>query len=270
MKSSSSLAWLFIALNVLPTAVFVAAAKVLGWSPEFAGGLRIPLIFTPLVTCLALTAWAEGPAAVERLGARFFELPPRRIWLGVALLVFPVLAVVALWVRGQFFGLPVLPRPGLTPWSVLGLSLFLFFFPGVTEELGWRGFLQPRLEQQLSPLVSSLVVGLTWGLWHGHSLASDPDRYNAHTYPWFLLVTVGAALVIGWLAGRGNHSVPLAMTGHFSANAVFFFFPMAEEVQHDGLIWKIYALVVTVAGFLLHVAWPLRRGIAKPATHEDA
>ena len=40
--------------------------------------------------------------------------------------------------------LEVVPREDLTVPGFVGLSLFLFLFPGVSEELGWRGFLQPR------------------------------------------------------------------------------------------------------------------------------
>ena len=39
-------------------------------------------------------------------------------------------------------------------------------FSHLGEELGWRGFLLPRLAARQGPLRASLVVGLLWGLWH--------------------------------------------------------------------------------------------------------
>ena len=34
------------------------------------------------------------------------------------------------------------------------------------EELGWRGYLQIELDKRYTPLGSSLIVGVIWGVWH--------------------------------------------------------------------------------------------------------
>jgi len=54
------------------------------------------------------------------------------------------------------------------PISILGVILNLPFLIvlGGLEELGWRGFLQPKLEQASNYYLSILFVGLFWGLWH--------------------------------------------------------------------------------------------------------
>lgn len=36
----------------------------------------------------------------------------------------------------------------------------------LSEELGWRGYLQPRVRRVLGPLPTALVIGVTWSLWH--------------------------------------------------------------------------------------------------------
>jgi len=40
------------------------------------------------------------------------------------------------------------------------------FILGGTEELGWRGVLQPRLQQQMSVFTAGLVIGVMWWAWH--------------------------------------------------------------------------------------------------------
>lgn len=37
---------------------------------------------------------------------------------------------------------------------------------GGQEEPGWRGFALPALEEQRSPLLATLILGLGWGVWH--------------------------------------------------------------------------------------------------------
>ena len=37
---------------------------------------------------------------------------------------------------------------------------------GLSEEPGWRGFALKNLQYKFSPLISGLIVGMIWGLWH--------------------------------------------------------------------------------------------------------
>ncbi|NMA96183.1 MAG: CPBP family intramembrane metalloprotease [Clostridiales bacterium] len=46
------------------------------------------------------------------------------------------------------------------------ISLPFMIVGGGLEELGWRGYLQPKLEKMIGYLTSTLVVGLIWSLWH--------------------------------------------------------------------------------------------------------
>jgi len=46
------------------------------------------------------------------------------------------------------------------PWLAAGI------IGGGLEELGWRGFLQPALEEKLPYVVAALCVGVIWSVWH--------------------------------------------------------------------------------------------------------
>lgn len=45
-------------------------------------------------------------------------------------------------------------------------ALFTLLIVGIGEETGWRGWLLPELQKRFSPLISSLLLGVAWGLWH--------------------------------------------------------------------------------------------------------
>ncbi len=46
------------------------------------------------------------------------------------------------------------------------INLPLFIIGGGLEEIGWRGYLQPKLEEKKGYLFSVIIVGLIWSVWH--------------------------------------------------------------------------------------------------------
>ena len=51
------------------------------------------------------------------------------------------------------------------PLSLIASILFASLIPFI-EELGWRGYVLDRLQEKQSALVSSLILGVDWSLWH--------------------------------------------------------------------------------------------------------
>jgi len=241
----------FIVINVGFSLLTVFLCSAISLDPGQAAVLTLPVVFSPLVTALWLTHHAEGADAARALANKFLDWRAPPLWYVVALGIFPLLAGVALLVRWLWLDIPPQTRVDFAWNEALPLALFLFLFPGVTEELGWRGFLQPRLQRQVNGLVASLGVGLTWGLWHARSLVTEPDKYTAESYGLFLEMTVGCAVVIGWIWNHSRGSVPLAMLAHFGANVTFTFFPMGSPEPGDNRIWWIYTGVIWAAVLLL-------------------
>ena len=52
--------------------------------------------------------------------------------------------------------------------SLLILPLFIYAisFGGGFEEFGWRGILQPKLEEKFSFPIATIITGIIWSLWH--------------------------------------------------------------------------------------------------------
>ncbi|BDU21642.1 type II CAAX endopeptidase family protein [Dyella sp. GSA-30] len=70
------------------------------------------------------------------------------------------------------------------------------------EELGWRGFLVPRLYERLGLVKTSLISGLIWAVWH-YPVLLGAD-YNAGTQPayavaCFTVMVIGMAFLMTWL-----------------------------------------------------------------------
>jgi membrane protease YdiL (CAAX protease family) len=69
--------------------------------------------------------------------------------------------------------------------KLLGMAIIFFLysviFGGLSEEPGWRGYALPRLHARFNPLVSSLILGVIWAVWH------TPARFGALRRKVFLI-----------------------------------------------------------------------------------
>ena len=110
---------------------------------------------------------------------------------------------------------------------------FIFYFllilplSALWEEMGWRGFLLPILQQKYAPLKASIIIGFVWGLWHlPIYLAIDP--YGAKTIDYFLCMFIGCfalSIIETWLYNSTKGSLFLCILFHNAINtsAVYFY-----------------------------------------------
>jgi len=87
-------------------------------------------------------------------------------WWVIALFFMVIPSVAALYLFNLLGGPPV-DWSGLPPlYTVVPMFILLSVAAGVGEEFGWRGFLLPRLQTRHNALVSALIVGVIWAIWH--------------------------------------------------------------------------------------------------------
>lgn len=93
---------------------------------------------------------------------------------------------------------------------------------GVLEEMGWRGYGQPTLQEKLlTPLNAALVIGLAWGLWHiprdvvgGVVERLGLLQYSLLYMPSFVLGTLSSSIIIGYFMNKTGGSVLPAIMIH--------------------------------------------------------
>ena len=90
-----------------------------------------------------------------------------------------------------FIGLDFLPQvfsgEMIIPTWYLPIILFVkaLIFGGI-EEIGWRYFFQPTLQEKLTYLVSTLCTFVAWSLWHLLYFYIDGSMATVHLLPFLL------------------------------------------------------------------------------------
>lgn len=149
---------------------FVALAYAISWSLWLVAGLgggQIPFLLGGLgpMAAAAIVTVVSGGSLLAWIRPVWRWRVPVRWWLyalGLPALLYAIVTLVL-----QILGSPV-------DWSLaidrlpsyLSTFVFVLFLGGALEEPGWRGFGLPVLQEKWSPLRSTLLLGLVWGIWH--------------------------------------------------------------------------------------------------------
>lgn len=82
----------------------------------------------------------------------------------------------------------------------------------IGEEIGWRGFALPRLQQRYGRLTASVILGALWGLWHlmMYLIADVPPPVLLLS----LLLLIPGSIVFSWLYNRSGGSLLIAILAH--------------------------------------------------------
>jgi membrane protease YdiL (CAAX protease family) len=165
--------WVYFLATYTWSGVFGGLAILMNISMETAAGLVLVLLAAlgPMVAGIAFTYLTRDKEGRRDYWRRIFSF--KRIpagWYLVIFLFVPILNGLAALLdvliggAGGTWGeaaLNFLTNPSSIIPSILFASLFPFI-----EELGWRGYVLDRLQEKRSALVSSLILGFVWALWH--------------------------------------------------------------------------------------------------------
>jgi membrane protease YdiL (CAAX protease family) len=233
-----------------PFPAFLVLTYALSWWPALIPPLAasgfVVLPHGPSIAAIIVTALIGGGPAVRKLLSR---LVPRRghlPWyaIGMGLTIVITLTAVALNVM---LGGQAPAAEQLSGWVELPINfVVMFLLFGAMEELGWRGFLQQRLQQNRSALGAALIVAVFGVIWHLPLFLTGNIEL-----PDIPLMFAGY-IVYAWLFNSTGGGVLVTMLTHATNNAISgeFFSPMfqgADSVRQSALLavlWGVAAIVV--------------------------
>ncbi len=146
----------------------------------------------------------------------------------------------------QFIQQPLLIVPMVIWWLIFGPLI---------EEPGWRGYGLDGLQTRYSALLSSLIIGAVWALWHLPLFLLE-DTWQAQNIGlgtlsfWLYLANILlGAIVVTWIYNNTNRSILAAILFHFSGNAFGELFALSQQAEvYNTLLFAMTTLLIIAIG----------------------
>jgi membrane protease YdiL (CAAX protease family) len=208
------------------------------------GGLG-PLIASLLTTWIFLKK--EG---LKQIAGKLLQATPL-MYLGIALLSPFLLLMMAAAINYIGSGVPVDISGVLNPKEFPSFNLFGFFiynlvFFGFGEEVGWRGFALPRLQNKFNALTSSVVLTIFWAMWHWPLFYYRPGYTSMDTaglFGWLFSLLTGSVLLT-WLYNSSRASILVCAIFHSTIDIAF-----TADVSNKNIV-NYMGFLITVWGIL--------------------
>jgi hypothetical protein len=212
----------FVLSMIFGTAVSLTVAT--GLLPPVAA--QLGAISSSLAAIILVVVEGRKGGLRELLG-RFLIWRVGIQWWAFALLFTIIPSVAALYLFNLLGGPPV-DWSGLPPlYTVVPTFIILTVAAGIGEEFGWRGFLLPRLQTRHNALISSLIVGVIWAIWHiPLFFIKGTGQYDIQSQGGLLPAILGYSIFVifssiqfTWVFNNTKGSVLLAAVMHGATNA---------------------------------------------------
>jgi membrane protease YdiL (CAAX protease family) len=242
----SYLIWGPIAAFRIPTISFVSSTKGPLWA--IIGFILVG--FFPSTIALVLTGLWEGRQGLRQMGRRViqFNIGGRWYLASVLLVVIATLGQIGISaIRGQSFDFSLFLKQ-------LGSFLPLIILGPISEELGWRGYAQDRLERLISPILAAVMIGVVWAFWHLplFFMVGTAQYENGLPFLPFLITLTTLSIVFAWLHQHTARSIWTAIFFHW-------IYTCAGQVVSSGIpqttqnAWFSCIPYVVIAGLVMLV-----------------
>lgn len=157
---------------------------------------------------------------------------------------------------------------GYTASIFFNIAISLTMFPVfLGEELGWRGYLFPKLKTVMNRPAAYIVCGIIWGVWHTPAIIDGLNfgkDYIGYPYMGVLLMClfcISVGIIFTWLTEKTNSVYPAAFAHAVNNNAAPLILALARNIADESRILQ-FSLVGTAAIFIVVAVC-----IAKSAVH---
>lgn len=216
------------------------------------GPIVAAAVFASLVGGWVLSSAVSRNQGIRQRMASILPWRATPGWSLFGILFYPTLILIA-WGLAALLGLGVEFPPlwNSNGWEVLPLFVLVFgltfLAQGGNEEPGWRGFMQVELQQNLSPLVSALIVAVFWSLWHLPLYLNG--FYSGNLVGGMIsgfIFRVLLSIFLAWVYNHSEGNLFAIIFLHTSFNTMVNFLPTSDAGLT--ILWILIAVLLVVLG----------------------
>lgn len=233
-------------------------------------GLTMIAALSASLSAIIITAIAEGKDGLKKLFSRLLIWRTGIGYWAFALFILPPTILLGLFLN-PIFGGESIDLSNMQPlYTIVPMLIMFFITAGLGEEIGWTGFLTPRLQARYNALVSSIIRGVMWGLWHFPLfIFTGLDHPSLESFPygdWVtqkgFLIAMGAFILINqipwsifytWMFNNSKGSILLPAVLH-GTEVWFAYWIISTGINQGnfdnywgyGLIMVLIAIIIVI------------------------
>lgn len=236
------IAWILTWLLVMPLVLTGLGILSVNMNWHFLGPLG-PTISAIIV--LYITNKTEGLKSLKNSIIKWRIGP---FWILFSAFIMPVFLFLAILLNlsftGNFIDLGAyLLNEGITdPLSIIIWVCVGALSYGIFEEIGWRGYALPKLQEKYNPLISTIILFIGWGFWHTPMFFY---RFNLDIlFGWLYGLFLGT-IVLTFIYNSSGGSTFAAILFHISNN-ICWLFNIAEIQIYLTIMLTILVLFILI------------------------
>jgi uncharacterized protein len=225
----------------------VLALSAISWLYN-ANRLNILWGLSPTIAAIITAGIFYGKSGIKELFSRIvkkFEFK----WLVMLILIQLIIFILTLLIY-KLFEL----KPSFSFFSLgsIPIAFATLFITNIWEEIGWRGFLLEKLMTKYSLFLSSLGIGILWGLWHVQYFLNNPNNSlqfilvaifwlvcSSFIYSYIYVGSKGSVLAVGIFHALSNTIQAVVSNSELDFNRFLYYQAMAVAlIAIFILIWQ--------------------------------
>jgi len=205
-------------------------------------------LFGPAIGAIISLYTLDGKNELKKYILSFLSIKfSWKIWI---IFIFLVCINIFAWIIPECFGFPRLKT--LLP-CIFVLPIYWLiniFFGGGQEEIGWRGYIMPRLENKFGYLIGSLLLGIIWACWH-IPFWFTPETFQSYIsiFP-YLLFTTGLSYIFSYVINLSDGKLLSGVIIHANINTFVALFPVGimkkDEIQIRFWIFSVLLFIIGI------------------------
>lgn len=252
MENNFKKSFIFFLLICFGWSWFFWIAEIIWGNKLYAGP------WGPSVAAFLVTWYYERKSGVLRLLKSAVTCRASKQWFIPVFIIMPVLAGLSFILSGAEGNEEPSSEAFSKPWIILTNFVYIFFLGGpLQEEFGWRGFLLPALQKKYNALVSGIILGIIWAVWH-FPLNFTPDKAGPQ-YAAAIQMLAGSVImmillsvIFTWIYNNTGGSILMALLLHTMINlSVYVVFPVFETKTGPG-VFMFLLLIISVTIIIIY------------------